>query len=268
MKNYVVFTDLDGTLLDHTTYSYAPALPALNLLKALDIPLLFCTSKTRKETLGLARELGINHPFITENGGGIFIPYGYPLPSHPAERIKGAYRVIVLGASIEDIRTAFKTIRKRYRLRGFSDMSAAELAREAGLSELQASAALERDFSEPFLFLDDERKLEEFAREISALGFRLTRGGRFFHLIGPHADKGEAVSCLAELYRRQSPQMTTLALGDSPNDLAMLKAVDMPFLVQRPDGTYDPEVRFPSLRFAGGVGPEGWNRAILEVLHR
>ncbi|MCG7852909.1 MAG: HAD hydrolase family protein, partial [Methanosarcinaceae archaeon] len=46
---YVVFTDLDGTLIDHDTYSYKAARPALAALKKQGIPLIFCTSKTRAE---------------------------------------------------------------------------------------------------------------------------------------------------------------------------------------------------------------------------
>ena len=46
---YIVFTDLDGTLIDHNTYSYESAIISLNLLKEHNIPLIFCTSKTRTE---------------------------------------------------------------------------------------------------------------------------------------------------------------------------------------------------------------------------
>jgi phosphoglycolate phosphatase-like HAD superfamily hydrolase len=35
----IVFSDLDGTLLDHETYLFDAAQPALNALKARDIPL-------------------------------------------------------------------------------------------------------------------------------------------------------------------------------------------------------------------------------------
>jgi predicted mannosyl-3-phosphoglycerate phosphatase (HAD superfamily) len=65
----VVFSDMDGTLLEHSTYSFAEAQPALDLLKSRGIPLDVCTSKTRSEVEFWRRLLGNKHPFIVENGG-------------------------------------------------------------------------------------------------------------------------------------------------------------------------------------------------------
>jgi HAD superfamily hydrolase (TIGR01484 family) len=72
----IVFTDLDGTLLDES-YSFAAAQPALRKTAELDIPLVLCSSKTRREIEHYRKKLGNSHPFISENGGGIFIPEGY-----------------------------------------------------------------------------------------------------------------------------------------------------------------------------------------------
>ncbi|MBI5776739.1 MAG: mannosyl-3-phosphoglycerate phosphatase, partial [Nitrospirae bacterium] len=60
--------------------------------------------------------------------------------------------------------------------------------------------------------------------------------------------------------------LSTVAIGDSLNDLPMLAAADRPILIQRTDGTYDPDITLPNLVCTQGVGPEGWNRAILSVL--
>ena len=43
----LVFTDLDGTLLDHHSYSHAAALPGLERLRGLEVPVIPVTSKTR-----------------------------------------------------------------------------------------------------------------------------------------------------------------------------------------------------------------------------
>ena len=75
--NLVVFTDLDGTLLDHHSYSWAAAEEALKELERRRVPLVLVTSKTRAEVEALQRKLGSVQPFVTENGGGIFIPHGY-----------------------------------------------------------------------------------------------------------------------------------------------------------------------------------------------
>ena len=60
----------------------------------------------------------------------------------------------------------------------------------------------------------------------------------------------------------------TVALGDSPNDIPMLREVDVPILVAHPGGRYDTETlaSVPRAQRAGGIGPEGWNRAVLGLL--
>ena len=73
----IIFTDLDGTLLDQYNYSYKKAIKALNLIRKKDIPLVFCTSKTRAEIEFYRKKLSNKHPFISENGGAIFIPNNY-----------------------------------------------------------------------------------------------------------------------------------------------------------------------------------------------
>src|SRR5690606_30108664 len=70
----VVFSDLDGTLLDHKSYSFEPARPALALLSARGIPLILASSKTEAEMRPIAVAMGIDHPMIVENGAGVAFP--------------------------------------------------------------------------------------------------------------------------------------------------------------------------------------------------
>ena len=73
----IVVSDLDGTLLDHETYSFDAARPALARLRQADVPLVLCTSKTRAEVESIRRSLDNEHPFIVENGGAVVIPLDY-----------------------------------------------------------------------------------------------------------------------------------------------------------------------------------------------
>ena len=79
-------------------------------------------------------------------------------------------------------------------------------------------------------------------------------------------DKGRAVRILSELYRKQWPDIKTIGLGDSLNDLPMLKAVDIPILVQKPDGSYDKSIDEPFIKRGEGIGPIGWNRELINIL--
>jgi HAD superfamily hydrolase (TIGR01484 family) len=72
----IIFTDLDGTLLD-SDYSFRKALPALKMIKAEAVPLVLCSSKTKMEIEQIRKKMTNSYPFISENGGGIYVPKGY-----------------------------------------------------------------------------------------------------------------------------------------------------------------------------------------------
>ena len=138
-------------------------------------------------------------------------------------------------------------------------MSLSEIAEITGLDPESAAYVIERDYSEPFLIYGDET---EVRRKIIEKGYDCTRGSRFHHILGGN-DKGKAVRILTGIYRSESPSIETLGIGDSLNDLAMLKEVDFPVLVQKKGGAYDEDCRLPGIIPAEGEGPAGFNSAIL-----
>lgn len=263
MPQNIIFTDLDGTLLDAASYSFAPARQALDLIRARHIPLVLCSSKTRTEIEVLRGELENNHPFISENGGGVFIPHGYFAAPFDGEDV-GAYRLITLGIPYAEIRRRFLRLREslQVKARGFGDMSAEEVAALTGLAPDAARRAQQRDFDEAFVF---EGKVDEgFLHAIEASGLMWTQG-RIFHILGRH-DKGRAVSLLKALYEKQYGAVTSIGLGDSLNDLPMLQAADIPVLVMHDDGSHDTRIDIKELVRTRLPGPSGWNEAVLQVL--
>ncbi len=264
----LVFTDLDGTLLDYHTYSFEPALPALKALKEKNIPLIICTSKTRAEIEKWRLKLENVHPFISENGGAIFIPKGYFSHKFCFEREKNNYLVIELGTPYAQLKETLSQIRRslQLELRGFGDLSPEEVAELCGFSLEEANLAKKREYDEPFL-LDEERSIKKMQEMANISNLQVTRGGRFFHLMGEN-DKGKALRLLTDLYREKTEHIEAIALGDSLNDLPMLRAADHPVLVQKPDGNYDLEVKVPNLHLAPGIGPAGWNASVLELLNK
>jgi mannosyl-3-phosphoglycerate phosphatase family protein len=269
MKKIIVFSDLDGTLLDASSYSFEEALPALRLLRENDIPLVLCSSKTKREMEHYRVLLHNRHPFITENGGGIFIPHGYfapvrLLPDIPSAR-EGAYEVIRLGADYLSLRRALTELREEgFNVTGFGDMTAEEVSAVTGLDLDQAAMARERDFDEPFLLEGGDERVRKVVEAIAGKGFVITQGA-FFHIIG-NSDKGRAAAILIGLYREKFGEVTTIALGDSPNDIPMLECVDYPVLVKKRDGSYDTRIDIPGMTRAPGIGPEGWSPALTGLL--
>ncbi|HXU93908.1 MAG TPA: HAD-IIB family hydrolase [Gallionella sp.] len=263
MPNTIIFSDLDGTLLDSADYSFAAAKPALGAIRQQKIPLVLCSSKTRMEIEEYRRWLNNEHPFIAENGGGIFIPRGYFSETFEAEAFDG-YHLVRLGMPYAEIRRRFVALRERLgaKVRGFGDMTDEEVAGLTGLTLGEAELAKRRDFDEPFVF--DGPTDESFLKAIEADGLHWTRG-RLFHILGDH-DKGRAVSLLMSLYRREHGEAASIGLGDSLNDLPMLQAVDRPVLLRRSDGSFDEHVDLPGLLKTHLPGPLGWNDAVLQLL--
>lgn len=274
MTQIVVFSDLDGSLLDEATYSFEAAVEALSALRNRDIPLILVSSKTRAEIEPIRFRLELAHPFIVENGGGLFIPKGYFDFSVPWAQVRSTFQVIELGTPCARLRVALKEIERAVgsRLRGFGDMSAEEIAERTGLSHPEAVLAKQREYDEPFAIEDIEDPaplVNEIHSQAETRGLRCTRGGRFFHLMGD-SDKGQACQLLIDCYRRRFKNdrgsLLIVGIGNSLNDLPMLAVVDRPVLVQRPDGSYAPEVSLPNLIRAPGIGPVGWNRAVLDLI--
>lgn len=262
-QGLIIVTDLDGSLLHPKTYSFEEAAPALNLIRERSIPLVLCSSKTRSELEVYRQRLGNQHPFIAENGGGIYIPEGYfPFPFD--SDAKSGYRVISLGLPYGDIRRRFVSLRDRHRIavRGFGDMDTREIMSLTGLSHDEASLSIIREYDEPFVFAGatDDR----FLQAIEADGLRWTQG-RIFHIMGNH-HKGKAVNILRGLYERAFGAVTLVGLGDSLNDLSFLLAVDKPVLIRKEDGSHDLRINIPGLYRTSGIGPAGWNEAVLELM--
>ncbi len=262
----LIFTDLDGTLLDHDTYSFDAALPALRLIEEKKIPLVINSSKTRGEIERWRSALGSGHPFISENGGGIFVPEGYFQKKFRCDRTSHGYHIIEHGTSRERLRGILKSIAEETGadIRCISDMSLSEVADATGLDEESARLAAERTYSEPFLVYGDEEKVR---KKIAEKGYNHTRGSRFHHILGEN-DKGKAVRTLSEIYKNESPTVETVGIGDSLNDFPMLREVDHPVLVRKKRAMHESGLALENLTLTDGEGPLGFNAAILKFFLR
>jgi mannosyl-3-phosphoglycerate phosphatase len=270
-EKVVIFSDLDGTLLDHHTYSFDQALPALEAIRKGGIPLILCSSKTRAEIELYQKKLSIKDPFICENGGAVFIRRGYfrLLPDKPKR--KGNNLVLELGTPYAQIRKKFLEVLRKLKLKavGFGDLKAQEISSLLGLSQTEAELAKKREYDEPFYFEEKKGrgKIKSAEKEFKKVGLNLTRGGRLLHVTGDN-DKGKAVRLLSQTYRHNwGGDVLTVGLGDGLNDLPLLRSVDIPILLRRKNSSYEPRiVEELKVRKAPGMGPAAWNKAVLGLI--
>ncbi len=264
----IFFTDLDGTLLDHRSYDYSPARPALNQLKQEHVPLILSTSKTAAEIIPFRLEIDNQDPFIVENGGGIFIPEGY-FSSIPLEtRQVDHFLSISHAPSYLQLQESLARLADQHNLKveSFAEMTPSRLSEISGLTVDHAQLSLQREFDLPFQILEGTLNASQLDEAAHKLGLRLTQGGRFLHL-GGDANKGQAVTQLLELYRiNHEGSIRSIGLGDSENDLSMLQAVHIPVVIPNPLSQSPLATQLPSARIAPAPGPEGWNEAVLSLL--
>lgn len=274
MAAAVAFSDLDGTLLDHDTYAWEAAGEGMQALRDAGVPLVLASSKTRAEMEVWRRRLGNSDPFITENGGGAYVPAG-----HPGFRVAGAvsrddYDAIELGVSYPRLCKLLPEIARQsgLDLRGFHDLPVARISDLTGLSGDDLDRSMKREFDEPFIVPPDasEDAWQRLCAAADEHGLRVTRGGRFGHLLG-RTNKGLAARHLINARASAlGASPTTFAVGDADNDLELLREVDYPVVVAGRTGRHAAGLRaaLPHAMFTPGRGPAGFTEGILATLVR
>lgn len=255
--NWWIVTDIDGTLMDHN-YDLKPALPTIKWLNELSIPVIPCTSKTAAEVRDLRKNIGLNDPFIVENGGAI---YG----NDPSSNLEWE---LILGEKYEKLRSKLRLISLKlgYSLMPLNDLSQVEISELTGLTGKAIELALDRQWSVPFLNPpdSDRKRLGEIA---SGLGATIYQGNRMSHLLAKGSHKGKAVIRLKEFLNQ--PDAKIIALGDSQNDLPLLEIADKPIVVPGKEGP-NPFLRegISSGKFSLAPAPHsaGWSLAVRKII--
>jgi len=261
----LVFTDLDGTLLDFETYSFKGAEESIRILKRRKIPIIIVTSKTRYEVKSVREKLGIKDPFIVENGGGVYFDKNYWKNFEvPDCKPMNGLCVVKFGKDYKEVRKFFSKLKEMFPVVGFGDMSVEEIMELTGLNREDARNAKNREFSEPFIV--PRSLISEVREEAIRNGFNVVEGGRFFHLVSATQGKGKAVKFVESVFSKFLGGKTiSIGLGDSPNDEDMLRSVDIPIQIPHPGKNFK-RLKVENLRIAEFPGSRGWNQSIKEVL--
>jgi mannosyl-3-phosphoglycerate phosphatase len=258
----IIFTDLDGCLLNKHDYDWSAAATTLEKLRQLRVPVVMNSSKTVPEMCQLAEELGLaDAPFVSENGS--VIRWG-------PDREGATGKIQIIGAARDRILDALKELKQRYRFRSFADLGVVGVIAETQLSSERAEMALDRRGTEPLLWDDTEAKRLQFERELQSHSLTMTRGGRFWHVAGS-TSKGEAMGVVADRLRATGNQtrkpIILAAIGDSPIDQSMLDRADVPIGIPTSSGLgveIDPEHGIVATEH----GAAGWAESVSRLLSR
>ncbi|AFJ01577.1 D-glycerate 3-kinase, plant type [Methylophaga frappieri] len=265
----LIFTDLDGSLLDHHTYRHDDATPMLVSLEQRGIPVIPVSSKTRSEIEHLRFGLKNTHPFISENGAAVFIPIGY-FPEQPEQTtIEGHFWQKRFVANRSHWQAIIGSVKSAFSgdYISFSDAGIDGIMKLTGLDVYAAARAAHRDFSEVIAWQGSPARQKEFRDALIQAGANVLQGGRFMHVSGT-CDKGQALRWLSQQYQYYLPEKTwqTLAIGDSQNDIAMLQTADIGLVIPSPVHAL-PEIPNQSRLFvAPQSGPAGWAAGVAKIL--
>lgn len=251
----LVFTDLDGSLMEHETYSIDPARPALESLRQRDIPVIINSSKTAKEIQAVQSLLQLDSSFICENGAALYSPETEDVVEFGQQRKFWLPEVHLLREQ------------NNYRFSGFYDWSPAEISTLTGLSQKQAIDARDRHYSEPILWKDSVNARTRFEEELKAMNLGLLEGGRFLS-IQPAFDKSNGMQWMIDQYQKKSMNspVMSVALGDSPNDTAMLDAADIAVIIKSSKSNKIELSRAGKIIRTSRPGPAGWQDAVDELI--
>jgi len=265
-ERWLIYSDLDGTLLNHNDYRFDSALPLLHKLDAMGVPVIINTSKTRAELAAWSQRLENHHPYIIENGSAVIIPAGY-FPGKIQAQLQqdpkrpGQY-LLQPGASIAALREFLDRVRPD--AVDLTRCSLEEAMQLTNLSSDDARMAQTREYSIPLVF-NRPNDAQAFSVAADQAGLRTLKGGRFLHLLG-QCDKGASLQALKQLYQSvYQADFGVIALGDSPNDLDMLQQADHAIIVNSPSSQ---QLHFdhPSCYRTQQTAPNGWVEGIESFL--
>lgn len=265
----LIFTDLDGSLLDHENYSFKAASPVLDELESIKIPVIPITSKTFAEVEKLRITLNNRHPFIIENGAAIAIPNHYFSTMPHACFEKSGFCIIansqprqhwnnLLEENAQEFKDEFETFTSIVSDRGFKGIQDI-----TGLSLDQAKLSNKREYSEPIHWLGSDQRKQTFIEQLTVAGGTLLQGGRFLSL-GDKVGKGTTLVQLAKIYQQLNglQAVHSLAIGDSGNDISMLEAATSAIIIRSKTHLPPTLNRNNNLIVSRDFGPQGWAESV------
>ena len=254
----LIFTDLDGSLLHRDTFEFGEIKDYLRQIISKGIFVIPNSSKTEKEILEFSFDLGLNLPYICENGAAI---HGLDLLN------KDLPKELILSREKEDVINIFKNIvpiNLQNKCKWLSEMDEKSQSLIFGLQNKKLKMALDRKYTIPFVFNGTKNEKNQLSKIIKKDGLYLQEGGRVINLTD-RINKAKAQRVFVRFLKKHNKNIQTVAVGDNYNDIDMLKISDIPCLVFNDKFTLD-EIPINNLIFTNKPSPQGWADVIKMAL--
>ena len=255
-----IFTDLDASLIQRDTFKFDEIKDYIKSLISKGIYIIPNTSKTEIEINEFNKELGLNLPYISENGSSI---NGLNLIN------KNFPNQINLSRDKDDIFKIFKKIvpeNLKVKCRLIFKMEKKVQSKIFGLSGKKLKDALNRNYSIPFIFsgnLDQRRQLNEI---VNKGGLTLHEGGRVINICD-NVSKVKSMNKVIKMIKKTEDNIKIIGVGDNYNDLDMLKNSDIACLVFNDQFTMEP-ININNCIVSKNPAPIGWQEVVKMALDK
>lgn len=261
---FILISDLDGTLLGQHDFDFdLIKSDIINLIDSGHL-LVLASSKTKVEIEGFCDELGRNVPFIYENGAGVenfCLINGCEAPLNSHHNPKAIRTDALLSAWERCISLGLKS-----RCHFVKDMDRGEQQALLGLGTTALDRAMKRSFSLPFTFTGPASDVQKLKYLATKAGLSVQQGGRVYNLSGCH-DKADYLPEIRKWASKAKGTPVLIVLGDSKNDIEMLKQADVSCVIPNENGDCLSigNGNYPTI-IAPRAAPLGWLDAVMEAL--
>ena len=269
-EHTIVFSALEGALLQPGSCETKEILHALDLLHRDNIPLIITSERTIAETMEIIRQLDLTHPFIAECGAVLAVPANCFQTEFNYHRKLDDWFIIEFGLPAFEVYKVLNEIRQKHNvkfecLRACSDLEPEEV--NTPLTQPEFKKYCKREYSIAIRIPANNNHRDDFIARIDDLHLRIKEKDDLLIITADH-DEGTAMRFLTQIYREEydTDDIVTIGIGSTWMDAPMLYTVDKPVLIRQSDGLFDGRIGRRNMKFTRYPGQVGWNQALITLL--
>ena len=260
-KKILIFTDLDGSLLDKETFKFDVIKDYFKELVRKGIIIIPNSSKTEAELLDFNEQNNLDLSFIAENGSSI----------HRLNKIhQNLPDKIIISRTIDEIRNIYEeniSIDFENKITHILELEREKQQKILGLPLDKIKLAIKRNHSIPIKFNGTESEKNEFTKILKNSGLTIQTGGRIMNVCD-NVNKSIAMSKALQLIRKQlDDEVITIGVGDNENDIEMIEQTDYPCLVKN-DNFDSSLINIDNLIKSSEPSPLGWADVIKTAIQK
>ena len=260
-KKILIFTDLDGSLLDKETFKFDVIKDYFKELVRNGIIIIPNSSKTEAELLDFNEQNNLDLSFIADNGSSI----------HRLNKIhQNLPDKIIISRTKDEIRNIYEENISLDFKNKITHILELEIEKQQKILELpldKVKLAIKRDHSLPIKFNGTEIEKNEFTKILKNSGLTIQTGGRIMNVCD-NVNKSIAMSKALQLIRKQlDDEIITIGVGDNENDIEMIKQTNYPCLVKN-DNFNSSLINIDNLIKSSQLSPLGWADVIKTAIQK